>query len=88
MVSTPWRCGPISTPGAMRLNSSRIVMASRAAGLDPGAPCDRVGPSAQVTGRSRPAARAASFFCAQAASTLSLWGRIGQCSSRLLNSSQ
>ena len=39
-------------------------------------------------GSSRPAARAAAFFSAHAASTLSLCGRMGQCSSRLRSSSQ
>ena len=42
----------------------------------------------QSVGRSRPAARAAAFFSAQADSTLSLCGRMGQCSSRLRSSSQ
>ena len=42
----------------------------------------------QVTGSSRPAFFASSRFCAHAARTLSLCGRMGQCSSRLLNSSQ
>ena len=41
-----------------------------------------------LTGSSRPAARAAFDFSAQAARTLSLCGRIGQCSSRLPISSQ
>ncbi len=45
-------------------------------------------PARQTWGRSRPAALAAAAFSAQAARTRSLCGRIGQCSSRLLNSSQ
>ncbi len=42
----------------------------------------------QACGRSRPLALAAAAFSAQAPRTLSLCGRIGQCSSRFLNSSQ
>ena len=42
----------------------------------------------QATGSSRPAALAAAAFSAQASRTRSLCGRIGQCSSRLSNSSQ
>ena len=41
-----------------------------------------------LTGSSRPAAFAAAAFSAQASRTRSLCGRMGQCSSRLLNSSQ
>ena len=44
--------------------------------------------SRQAWGRSRPFAFAAAAFSAQAPRTLSLCGRIGQCSSRFLNSSQ
>ena len=43
---------------------------------------------AQASGSSRPAALAAAAFSAQAARTVSLCGRMGQCSSRFLNSSQ
>ena len=42
----------------------------------------------QTVGSSRPAAFAAARFSAQAPSTVSLCGRMGQCSSRLRSSSQ
>ena len=48
----------------------------------------RIAMHPQRTGSSRPAALAAFDFSAQAASTLSLCGRMGQCSSRLPISSQ
>ena len=48
----------------------------------------RAGSAYELTGSSRPAARAAAAFSAHASSTRSLWGRIGQCPSRLPISSQ
>ena len=77
----PFRGGPrLARHGGLTARTGSLCGATGTA------PAARSGPYS--VGSSRPAARAAAFFSAQAVRTLSLWGRMGQCSSRLRSSSQ
>ncbi len=84
---------PVRVPGGPDHGQDRqLRLGLRAPGLAARAGVSRaasaVSAGNQETGSSRPAARAAFALSAQAPRTLSLWGRIGQCSSRLPISSQ